>query len=42
MPATIIPRTAHDPNSGELRPNRVKRLLQAGGTAFLAAGNIFA
>ena len=33
-------RTAHDPNSGTLRPNRVKRLLKAGGTAFMAAGEL--
>ena len=33
-------RTTHDPNSGELRPNRVKRLLKAGGTAFIAAGEL--
>ena len=36
----IPPRVTHDPNSGLLRPNRVKRLLAAGGTAFIAAGEL--
>eukprot|EP01044_Picomonas_judraskeda_P009440 COSAG03_NODE_1149_length_4704_cov_54.385451_5_plen_232_part_00 len=36
----IPPRVAHDPNTGVLRPNRVKRLLKAGGTAFIAAGEL--
>jgi hypothetical protein len=36
----IPPRVTHDPNSGVLRPNRVKRLLAAGGTAFIAAGEL--
>ena len=36
----IPPRVTHDPNTGVLRPNRVKRLLKAGGTAFIAAGEL--
>jgi hypothetical protein len=36
----VPPRRTHDPNSGEIRPNRVKHLLAAGGTAFIAAGEL--
>eukprot|EP01045_Picozoa_sp_COSAG04_P024232 COSAG04_NODE_2997_length_3295_cov_1.976846_3_plen_95_part_00 len=37
---SIPPRTTHDPNTGTLRPNRVKRILANGGTAFIAAGEL--
>ena len=36
----VPPRAAHDPNSATLRPNRTKALLKAGGTAFIAAGEL--
>eukprot|EP01046_Picozoa_sp_COSAG06_P043604 COSAG06_NODE_5739_length_3299_cov_19.417813_3_plen_65_part_00 len=32
----VPPRRTHDSNCGEIRPNRVKYLLAAGGTAFIA------